>query len=83
MSTRILVLCTGNSRRSPIGEGVWVTIPLGVLDPGLPGSHRHGCRVGGAETLGVSKLEIGLQRAFAVGKYAERESEDVSQTQVI
>src|ERR1043166_6970091 len=70
---RVLILCTGNSARSQMAEGLLREIGGGRFEVFSAGTHPVGVRAEAVEAMREAGIEIGGQRSKAVDEFAGRE----------
>ncbi len=69
----ILILCTGNSARSQMAEGLLRHIGAGIYDVHSAGTHPSIVRPEAIEALANIGIDISDQRSKSVDDFAERE----------
>jgi arsenate reductase (thioredoxin) len=70
---RVLILCTGNSARSQMAEGLLREIGGGRFEVFSAGTHPTGVRAEAVEAMREAGVEIGGQRSKSVDEFAGQE----------
>ncbi len=67
---RILILCTGNSARSQMAEGLLRTLSAGTLEAHSAGTHPAGLNPLAVEVMREIQIDISVQRSKSVDEFA-------------
>ncbi|MBI3669904.1 MAG: arsenate reductase ArsC [Acidobacteria bacterium] len=74
---RVLILCTGNSARSQMAEGILRTLSQGTIEVHSAGTHPAGVHPLAVEVMREINIDISGQRSKSVAEFEQQQFDTV------